>query len=98
MAGQICARDFSGADYKSPMQAAGYYTTYTLYVNQYASPPQAYWPAIYFVGGTVSRNGDGSISAVSVVQIPAARRQELHQLILRINPLGIWAAMIVNYA
>lgn len=96
-AGQICARAFDGSDTKSPTEAAGYYSTYTLYTSEYPSPPAGFWPLIPFVGGTAARNLDGSIAAISTVWIPAARRQELHRLILRIKPLGIWVAMIVQY-
>jgi hypothetical protein len=96
-AGQICARAFDGSDSKSGEECAGRYTAYTLYENEYASPGAALWSLIFFVGGTVSRNSNGSISAVSAVQIPAARRQELHRLILRIKPVAMWAAMIIQY-
>lgn len=95
--GLICARAFDGSDAKSGIQCAGYYSSYTEYANEHVSPPSGYWPLIFFVGGQVSRNGDGSIASISHVAIPAARRQELHRLILRIKPLGIWAAMIIQY-
>jgi hypothetical protein len=96
-AGQICARAFDGSDSKSGLECAGYYTSYALYSNEWPSPPAGYWGLIFFVGGTVSRNVDGSISAVSTVTVPFERRQELHRIILRIKPEGIWAAMIVQY-
>jgi hypothetical protein len=49
------------------------------------------------VGGSVARNPDGRIASVASVDVPVGRRQELHRLILRVKPLGIWAAMIVRY-
>ncbi|MBU1080898.1 MAG: phage tail protein [Spirochaetes bacterium] len=96
-AGQICARAFDGTDTLSGKECAGHYTGYALYENEYASPGAALWPLVFFVGGIVARNADGSIAAVSPVTIPATRRQELHRLILRIKPMGIWAAMIIQY-
>jgi hypothetical protein len=96
-AGRVCARAFNGSDSLSGSQCAGHYTSYTEYTNEYISPSSSYWSLIFFVGGMVSRNTDGSIATVSSVSIPAHRRQELHRLILRVKPLGIWAAIIVQY-
>ena len=61
------------------------------------TPPKAYWSSVFFVGGQVSRANDGQIINISPVNIPSARKQELHRLILRIKPLGIWVGMIVRY-
>jgi hypothetical protein len=97
-AGHICARAFDGSDSLSGQQCAGRYTSYSQYSNEYASPPSVYWSLIFFVGGAVARNTNGSVAAVSTIWIPAHRRQELHRLILRYKPLGIWAAMIVQYS
>jgi hypothetical protein len=97
-AGQICARAFDGSDSLSGTECAGYYSSYTQYSNEYSSPPKGYWPLIFFIGGVVSRNMNGSIASISTVWIPAHRRQELHRLILRYKPLGMWAAMIVQYS
>ena len=97
-AGQICARAFDGSDSLSGQQSAGYYSSYTQFTNPYASPAQAYWPLIFFVGGVVTRNGDGSIASIARVTIPARRRQDLHRIILQNKPLGIWAGMCVQFA
>ena len=61
------------------------------------TPPEQYWSLIFFVGGTVRRNPDGKIIGIAAVNIPRERRQELHRLILRVKPMGIWAAMAVNF-
>lgn len=97
-AGNICARAFDGSDSNSGVQCAGFYTTYSQYANQYTVPVAAYWPLIFFVGGYVTRNGDGSIASVARVTIPARRRQDLHRIILQNKPLGIWAGMCVQYS
>lgn len=97
MAGQVCARAFDGSDTRSGLESAGHYEAYTLYANEYTTPAAEYWPYVVFFGGTVSRNADGSVAAIATVEIPFARRQELHKLILRYKPLGIWAAMCVQY-
>jgi len=60
-------------------------------------PPKTHWSLVFFVGGQATRTDDGMIRAIHPVDIPATRKQELHRLILRIKPLGIWANMIVNY-
>jgi hypothetical protein len=96
-AGQICARAFDGSDSLSGEGCAGHYNSYTQYTNEHTTPPEGYWPLIFFVGGVVARNENGSIAAVSTVWIPSHRRQELHRLALRYKPLGTWAAMIVQY-
>ena len=98
-AGQICARVFDGSDYMSGRERAGYHEDFAITneAAQHKTPPEAYWPLIFFVGGTVTRNGDGSIGSVAMVSVPATRRQELHRLVLRVAPMGIWAAMMVGY-
>jgi hypothetical protein len=96
-AGTFCARAFDGSDTESPKTRAGYYTSYSLFSDTYASPPEGYWPLIFFVGGTAYRNPDGSISGISTAWVPFERRQELHRLILRIKPEGMWAGMCVQY-
>jgi hypothetical protein len=96
-AGQICARAFDGSDYMSGRESAGFFEKTVDEIAVYYSPPKPYWSLIFFVGGDVTRNDDGSIANVAVVSVPAARRQELHRLILRIAPMGIWAAMMVKY-
>jgi len=96
-AGLVCARAFDGSDSESPKSRAGYYESYVYYVNEFVSPPSGYWPMLFFIGGEVSFNLDGTIAAVSAVWIPSHRRQELHRLVLRMKPLGTWASMIVQY-
>ena len=98
-AGQICARAFDGSDEQSGRECAGFHeeSVITNEAAQYKSPPEPYRGLIFFVGGTVMRNDNGSIANVAVVSVPATRKQELHRLILRIVPMGVWAAMMVRY-
>ncbi len=49
---------------------------------------------VFFVGGTPTYNGDGSLASLTQAQIPAARSVELVSLILRYKPLHTWAALI----
>jgi hypothetical protein len=77
---------------------AGYYEGYMGYENEYTAPiPQPWWSFVFFIGGTVTRNEDGSVASVATVIIPIGRRQELHRIILRMKPLHAWAAMSVVY-
>jgi len=97
-AGQICARAFDGSDALSGEQCAGHYSAYNQYSNEYATPAEAYWSLIFYVGGNVTRDADtDAIVDVAPVYIPSHRRQELNRLILRFKPLGTWAAMCVQY-
>ena len=77
---------------------AGYYEGYAGPENEYTSPiPPEFWPYVFFVGGAVTRNEDGSIASVATITVPLERRQELHKHILRLKPLHSWAAMCVTY-
>jgi hypothetical protein len=96
--GNICARAFDGSDEKSGLECAGYYEVYHDVAQKYtATGDSRFWPFVFFVGGEAGRNPDGSIAFVPAVTVPSVRRQELHKLVLRIKPLGTWAAMMVNY-
>jgi hypothetical protein len=97
-AGRICARAFDGSDYRSGLECAGYYDEMLVTDEnlKYKSPPEGYWSLVFFVGGAVTRNPDGRIATIATVNIPQSRRQELHRLILRVKPCGIWAAMMVD--
>jgi hypothetical protein len=97
-AGNICARAFDGSDGQSGRECAGYYEGYHDVAQKYTDPSDSrYWPFIFFVGGEAGRNPDGSVAFVPSVTVPSKRRQELHKLILRIKPLGTWAAMLVQF-
>jgi hypothetical protein len=89
----MVARDFPSKS------CAGYYEGYTGYENEYTAPiPQAYWPFVFFLGGSVTRNADGSIASVEYITVPIGRRQELHRIILRVKPLHTFAGMCIVYA
>jgi hypothetical protein len=88
----MAALDFPSAS------CAGYFEDYIGYENEYTAPiPKDYWPFVFFVGGEVTRNSDGSIASVGMVAVPIGRRQELHRLILRAKPPHSWAGMVVTY-
>jgi hypothetical protein len=77
---------------------AGYYEGYRGYENEYTAPiPRTCWPFVFFIGGTVTRNDDGSVASVATVIIPENRRQELHRIILRVKPLHSWAGCCIVY-
>jgi hypothetical protein len=77
---------------------AGYYEGYAGFENEYTAPiPPAFWPFVFFIGGTVTRNEDGSVASVATVSIPEGRRQELHRMILRAKPLHVFVGMCVVY-
>jgi hypothetical protein len=77
---------------------AGYYNGYAGYENEYTAPiPKPFWTFVFFVGGTATRNEDGSLASVGTVSVPVNRRQELHRLILRAKPLWSWAGMLAVY-
>jgi hypothetical protein len=56
-----------------------------------------YWPTIFFVGGDATRDGTGAITEIEIAEIPAFRRPEFEEIILRYKPLKTWAAAIVVY-
>ena len=58
---------------------------------------KSYWPLVFFIGGAVTRDLSGRITNIATVTMPAVYRQELNRLVLRIKPLGIWAAILVRY-
>jgi hypothetical protein len=88
----MTARDFPSSS------CAGYYDGYTGYENEYvADIPLACWPFVFFVGGTATRNDDGSVASVASVAVPAGRRQELHRIILRMKPLHSWCGCCIIY-
>jgi hypothetical protein len=88
----MAARDFPSKS------CAGYYEGYLGYENEYTAPiPQPCWPFVFFLGGTVTRAEDGSITSIATVPIPITRRHELHKIILRAKPLHSWACMVVAY-
>jgi hypothetical protein len=98
-AGEIVARASDGSDYRSGYECAGFYNEMVVIDENEnnRSPDEPWWPLIFFVGGVVTRNPDGRITNVASVDVPAGRKQELHRMILRIKPCGIWAAMMVRY-
>lgn len=55
------------------------------------------WPLVFFVGGPAVRDGSGALISIEIAQVPALRRAELEQTVLRLKPLHSWAVMMVEY-
>jgi len=55
------------------------------------------WPLIFFVGGPATLGGSGELISIEVALIPALRKIELEQTVLRLKPLHTWAVMMVEY-
>jgi hypothetical protein len=78
------------------LKSGDYYYESTEHL-EFSTLPEAYWPLVFFVGGEVLRGEGGKITSITPVDIPASRQQELHRIILRVKPVGIWAALFVRY-
>ena len=57
----------------------------------------ATWPLMFFVGGPATFGGSGELVTIDVAQVPALRKIELEQTVLRLKPLHTWAVMMVVY-
>jgi len=57
----------------------------------------ATWPLILFIGGPATFGGSGELISIEVAQVPALRKIELEQTVLRLKPLHTWAVMTVEY-
>ena len=57
----------------------------------------ATWPLIFFIGGPATFGGSGELVTIEVAQVPALRKIELEQTVLRLKPLHTWAVMMVEY-
>ena len=57
----------------------------------------ATWPLIFFIGGPATFGGSGELISIEVAQVPALRKIELEQTVLRLKPLHTWAIMMVEY-
>ena len=57
----------------------------------------ATWPLIFFIGGPATFGGSGELISIEVAQVPALRRIELEQTVLRLKPLHTWAVMMIEY-
>jgi hypothetical protein len=56
-----------------------------------------YWGMFFFVGGAATRDGGGSLTAITPIDVPIARREELTRLILKYKRLGTWCGLIANF-
>lgn len=54
------------------------------------------WPFIFFVGGPATRDGSGALITIDTASVPASRRAELDQTVLRLKPLHTWAVMMID--
>ena len=96
-AGQICARNPNGSDWRSGIESAGYYNENDEQYIRHPTPPQEYWPLVFFVCGGAERGEGGMIVSLSQAIVPKSRRQELNRIVLSIKPVAIWAAMLITY-
>lgn len=55
------------------------------------------WPFIFFVGGTATFAGDGSLLVLESVNIDDNRRIELREIILKYKPTFTWGMLKVNF-
>jgi len=77
---------------------AGYFEYYIDRFLQYFLPTDPkYWPMIFFVGGTATRNPSGELTSIAFADVDSNRQVELDETILRAKSLGIWCVLIVNY-
>ncbi len=72
--------------------------TYSQRVSILYGPPKepVRWPLVFFIAGTATFNGDGSVATLTQCSVPTARLGELISLILRYKPLHTWAALIYS--
>lgn len=55
------------------------------------------WPFFFFVGGDATRDINGELTAIEVVDIPIQRRAIFERIILRYKPIHTWAGLMINY-
>ncbi len=55
------------------------------------------WPLLFYLGGDVTRDGGGFITALETVILPIEIREEFLQLVLKYKPLHTWAISTVNF-
>lgn len=53
-----------------------------------------YWPLIFFIGKSVTRDEYGNITNIEVIDVPDGRRQAMKQIILRFKPLHSWCLLV----
>jgi len=57
-----------------------------------------YWPTIFFIGGEATYDEvTGEITEIEIAEVPAFRRPELRELVIRYKPMKTWAAVVINY-
>ena len=55
------------------------------------------WGLVFFIGGDVTRDGSGFVTALEDVNIPTTRLSEFYDIVLAIKPMHSWAAMNVFF-
>lgn len=55
------------------------------------------WNLVFFVGGTVERDGTGAIIDIEIVPIESKLRESLRRIILRHKPATSWGALSVRF-
>jgi hypothetical protein len=62
------------------------------------APPEPTWPLVFFIGGDVTRDIDGTILDIERVVIPDNLRALFRTIVLRFKPLYTWAAVAVEWS
>jgi hypothetical protein len=67
-----------------------------LYRNTLYDIPEnpGYWPLIFFIGDSVTRDEYGNILNIEPINVPDGRRQAMKQLILKYKPLHSWCLLV----
>lgn len=53
-----------------------------------------YWPLIFFIGKSVTRDEYGNIIDIEYIDVPDGRRMAMKQLILKYKPLHSWCLLV----
>ena len=56
-----------------------------------------YWHLIFFVGGAVTRDGNGYITDIQPANIDIERTDEFLRLIVKYKPMHAWAGVVANF-
>lgn len=77
---------------------AGYFEGYLYAPFDYEIPDDPdCWPAVFFVGGDVTRDGTGAIINVETINISAKLKAKFERYLMKLKPLHSWCILFVNY-
>lgn len=55
------------------------------------------WPLLFFIGGDATKDIDGKIIKVDVIEQPIELRSEFLKIVLKYKPLHTWAISVVDF-